>query len=207
MIKFKVQRAMLGAKLKGTHTKWGIIKIYFSTGGFCGSKTESEEIQLQKRIYWKSPGPPFLPSVMGVVTMCLALLLPFPTCYFLSNPFCRYNSMSFPPGNNSPIVPLHRNSSRGAPSLRVAGKPRPTNPRKTPPRNLYKSGFLEDSHHFLRFFPTWHLLEEAVFIFCMGWSQLPRHFPFLSLQDLPFWRQSHPFLLPYGLLPRQFKAL
>lgn len=49
IMKFKVQRTMLQVKLNDTHIPWKIAKICFSPGGFCGSKPESEEIELQKK--------------------------------------------------------------------------------------------------------------------------------------------------------------
>lgn len=49
IMKFKVQRTMPQVKLNNTHTQWKIAKICSSPGGFCGSKPESEETQLQKK--------------------------------------------------------------------------------------------------------------------------------------------------------------
>lgn len=48
MIKFKVQRTMLEEKLKGTHTKWGIIKICFSIGFFVAQKLKVKRYGCKK---------------------------------------------------------------------------------------------------------------------------------------------------------------
>lgn len=48
-MKFKVKRTMPQVKLNDTHTPWKIPKICSGPDGFCGSKPESEEIELQKK--------------------------------------------------------------------------------------------------------------------------------------------------------------
>lgn len=142
MIKFKVQRIMLEAKLKGTRTKWGIVKLCSSIGGFCDSKTERERKKYccKKKNLLKATSNTFPSLSYGCSDNTLGLSSTLSTCCFLSITFSRVNAMSSPPDNNSPIVLLHRNSSRGASSSRVVGKT--INPCKTPPWNLCKSGCL-----------------------------------------------------------------
>lgn len=60
IIKFKVQRTMPQVKLNDTHTPWGIAKTRSCPGGFCGSKPESEEKQLQRKDTLKVTGTTFL---------------------------------------------------------------------------------------------------------------------------------------------------